>query len=92
MTTATPPTKSLQQLAADAIAVQDACNMGGVSNSFAAAIRDLNRHCDHQTLAVRQHVITKLWIFKLCDLSSIYCDPSEYSDVWNAVQKLADGE
>lgn len=83
--------KSLAELASDALAVQDACNIGGVSRSFAEAIKDLHTHERGGTDAIRRHPITRMWAYKILELTGDYGGSSDMqSDAWAACQKIVD--
>lgn len=60
-------TRTLAQLAQEALDVQDACNLTGVALSFSRAM------CDLRTLvgggdSLRAHPVTVLWMDKLMDM------------------------
>ena len=62
--------KSLQELAQDALAVQNACNPTGIVNSFHTALVQLHRHTENTKLTAT-HPITILWLDKLNSLAGI---------------------
>ncbi len=78
--------RTLKELAVEALAVQDACNLSGVALSFGQAMLDLRQHIrgTHESAV---HPITRVWINKLIDLAG----DAQVSD-WNAVDALAKGE
>lgn len=64
-------TRTLAQLSQEALDIQNACNMGGLSNGFARAVEDLSPHCPEGTSQRNRHPVTSLWIAKLADLAGI---------------------
>lgn len=60
--------KSIYDLAKEALDVQNACNLTAVAQSFARAMIDLGKHVQG-TYAVRTHPITLLWVDKLASLT-----------------------
>jgi len=68
--------RSLVDLAREALAVQDACNLCGVAQSFARAMIDLGDHT-RGTDERNGHPITILWADKIAHLTgtqSIHAD------------------
>lgn len=63
-----PPTKSMQQLAKEALAVQDACNIMGVTIAYHNAMVNLMRHLN-STDAIRLHPIAQVWADKIASLT-----------------------
>jgi hypothetical protein len=69
-------TRTIQDLAREAIQVQDACNLSGVVHGFSRAItelRDVIRATggDLSTDAVNSHPVCCLWASKIHDLSGM---------------------
>lgn len=62
--------KSLQELAQEALQVQDACNLSGVAYGFARAMKDLCTHVTG-TDARNTHPIAILWASKIADLTGV---------------------
>lgn len=65
-------TRSISNLAADALAVQNACNLSGVAYSFAGAMSALWAHAHATGMGtgwVNQHAITRAYLCKLVSLS-----------------------
>lgn len=60
--------KTITQLAQEALDVQNACNLCGVAQAFARAMIDLGEHVKG-TDARNQHPITILWVDKLASLA-----------------------
>jgi hypothetical protein len=60
--------RSMKELAREALAVQDACNLSGVAHGFARAMSDL---CEHglDTDARNHHPIAILWADKIAHLT-----------------------
>lgn len=84
--------QSRRGLAKDALAVQDACNLCGVAQSFAKVMLELGDHCPSGTDERNQHVIAKAWLFKMCDLARITVSVDDWSDALCECIKLRDGE
>jgi hypothetical protein len=70
VTTATH-TPTLAELATEAIQIQDACNLSGLSHSLAShvipSLRQLMPSAGTQVIA--RHPIVKLWVYKIYSLS-----------------------
>lgn len=62
--------RTIQELAREALEMQDACNLSGVAISFAQAVRDLRAALpDAGTREINEHPIVRLWVDKLRDLA-----------------------
>jgi len=62
--------KNIKQLAKDAIDVQYACNLLGVSKSFAKAVDELYESNDCKGMKeCFEHPIITLWLNKMCQLN-----------------------
>ena len=61
--------RTLLQLAQEAVAVQDACNLCGVAHGFARAMSDLMNLLPGGTDACNRHPIAVLWADKIAHLS-----------------------
>lgn len=83
-------TRSLSELAAESLLVQDACNMGGVSYGFRAAMRDLGEH-GLDTRERNRHPITVAWASKIADLAGIAHDPETWNGLEDRIKALIDG-
>ncbi len=58
-----------KHLAEFALAVQDTCNLGGVSNSFAEIVKELHRTPSYKgTLWIRHHPVVVLFASKISSL------------------------
>jgi hypothetical protein len=83
--------KTLQDLAKEALAVQDACNLSGVVHGFARCMStmcEMNMDTDTRN----GHPITLLWVDKVAHLSGYKQDYSaKIMDAYSAVQKIANG-
>lgn len=93
--------KTLKELAQEALNVQDACNLCGVAQSFARAMRDLGDHTNG-TDARNQHPITRVWLDKMNQLAGIQhpgcyvCPPSggldPVTEAYSVVHDLAQAQ
>ena len=62
--------RTLEQLAQEALNVQDACNLSGVVHGFARAIGDLRElFPDKGTDFINRHPICQLWADKIAHLT-----------------------
>jgi hypothetical protein len=91
----TEQTRTLAQLAQEALDVQDACNLSGVALGFGRAMADLRQHVGGGD-AIRQHPITLLWIDKLADMTGrveafATWHGTANSSPYDKVQRLAAG-
>lgn len=90
MTDNQPDTRTLADLAREAIQVQDACNLSGVVLSFARSIVRLRALLAAEgkggTDSVNRHPICQLWADKIQSLS---CSEA-YSEAYETVKRLAD--
>jgi hypothetical protein len=62
--------KTMKDLAKEALAVQDACNLSGVAQGFARAMLDLRDHVTGSKESAG-HCITIVWLDKLNSLAGI---------------------
>jgi hypothetical protein len=83
-------TKSLKDLAQEALRVQDACNLCGVAQSFARVMRDLGEYTNG-TDARNTHPIAILWADKIAHLTGTQSYSVEVSRAHDAVRALAEG-
>lgn len=79
-----------RKLAGDALAVQDACNLCGVAQTFAKVMLELGDHCNGSDER-NQHVIAKAWLYKMCDLAKITVAVDDWADALHECLKLRDG-
>lgn len=88
MHTHTKPKRTLEELAQEALRVQDACNLSGVVHGFSRAMHDLFDTLHAQgagTDEINRHPIAQAWASKVHDLSRAdRCD-------WTALEQLARG-
>jgi hypothetical protein len=82
--------KTLQDLAKEALRVQDACALRGVARGLVRAITDLEvtllgLHSEE----LYQHPITQAWVSKLASLAGV---PDNQSKIWQAVEDIAEGK
>lgn len=88
--------RSLQELAQEALDVQDACNLSGVVHSFSRAIIELRFHLADlkaggltSTTELNTHPICKLWADKIAHLAGTQFDRDCLTDAYQEVHKLA---
>ncbi len=62
--------RTIQELTKEALAVQDACNLCGVAQSFARAMSEL-MDMTGSTKKVNEHFVTILWLDKMASLAGI---------------------
>ena len=93
MNAETKKTRTLQQLAREALDVQDACNLCGVAQGFARAMLELGEYCPSGTDERNQHPIAQIWIDKMSSLARTQNEPfSVLFKAFDAVEKLAAGD
>lgn len=92
----TEDTRTMRDLANDAIRVQDACNLSGVVHGFSSAItrlRALMRELGREsTEEINTHPICVLWADKIADLTRAPIERGSavrFSEAWQAIQDLA---
>lgn len=67
-------TRTLAQLASEALAVQDACNLSGVVHGFSRAVTRLRELLPRAgTAEINKHPICILWSSKVADLCHSDC-------------------
>lgn len=84
-----PDERTLEQLAEQALAVQDACNLCGVAQSFAAAMRRLMA-LGGTTEQINRNPITQVWVDKLAQLAGTQSESAWALGAYGAVQRLAE--
>lgn len=88
--------RNMKWLAIEAIQVQDACNLLGVSKGFADTLLTLKRLLEtdglpNDTDAIRSHCITRLWASKIHDLAGMgLSDTEHYGAAYEECRKLAE--
>jgi hypothetical protein len=80
--------KTIKALAQEALDVQNACNLCGVAQSFARAMRDLGDHTKG-TDERNQHPITRVWLDKMNQLAGIQEYTTEMTKAYSVVHDLA---
>ena len=80
----------MQELAVEALAVQDACNIMGVTAAYHRALVELNEHLQ-STEALRCHPITVVWADKIASLTDTQTlGHQRVLDSFDAVHKMAE--
>jgi len=84
--------RTLQELAKEALEVQDACNLSGVVHGFSRAITDLRKACPHLgTDELNHHPICILWADKIAHLTGTQvCGHDTVTDAYPVVSELAE--
>ena len=86
------PPRSIQELAKEAIEVQNACNLSGVVLSWSQAILDLRANLpDAGTATINHHPINVMWASKVQSLTGVFCEQDMFSKAYLEVQQLAKG-
>lgn len=57
--------RTLQEMAQEALDVQDACNLVAVANGFARAMSEMMTDHKMDTDEIRHHPITTMWVSKI---------------------------
>jgi hypothetical protein len=89
--------RTLQELAQEAIDIQNACNPLGLTKSFAEVTQELWVALDflklpRDTESIRTHPIVRLWASKLHDLVGMgLSDTERYGEAYHACQSIAKG-
>lgn len=82
--------RSLKDLAREALAVQDACNLCGVAQSFARAMIDLGEHA-RGTDERNRHPIAILWSDKIAHLTGTQnLGDDRVAEAYRAVYAIVD--
>ena len=68
-------TRTLKELAQEALDVQDACNLSGLAQRFAKVMIELNVLVPDSTEARNSHPIVLLWLDKFNSLAHIQFEP-----------------
>jgi len=90
--------RTIQDLAKEALQVQDACNLSGVVHGFSRAITELREILrttggDLSTDAVNTHPICKMWASKIHDLTRMgFGDADSFSDAFYQCSNLSEGK
>ena len=84
--------KTMQDVAKDALLVQNACNLSGVVHSFSAAVTVLReqRDCTGSNW-VNQHPVSVLFTVQIASLAGVPTDLSltDYAKAYEECEKLA---
>lgn len=87
--------RTLQELAKEAMDIQDACNLHGLVQGWARSVKELKKLLEAagitNTDQINQHPINKMWADKLADLSKSRED-SGVLDSYSRVTRLMNGE
>lgn len=87
--------KTIQQLAQEALDVQNASNLSGVVKGWARSIQDLIDRLRESgqyegTDQINRHPINRMWASKVHDLTGMsFCDTMEYVRTMEACEQLA---
>lgn len=83
--------RSIAELAREALAVQDACNLCGVAQSFARAMVDLGEHTEG-TNERNTHPVAILWADKIAHLTGTQSlGGNAVMKAFGVCRKLSDG-
>ena len=88
--------RTLQDLAREALQVQDACNLSGVVHGFSRAITELREILRNDgivdTAMINQNPICCLWASKIHDLARMgLSDHEAFRVAYNACEEIANG-
>jgi hypothetical protein len=84
--------RPIHELAAEALTVQDACNLSGVAHSFGKVLDDLWQHAQaagQGTDWVNCHPITRAFVGKLAALSHLQNGDGTYHQVLDLAGQAA---
>lgn len=85
-------TRSLQELAAECLQVQDACNLSGVVHGWSRSIRRLREVLGNPgTDELNKHPINVLWADKVAHLTNAE-NGSRVTDAYHEVLGLSEGK
>jgi hypothetical protein len=86
-------TRSIAELAREAVMIQDACNPLGLSKGYAAALQELADALREQGRysheEIERHPVNRLWLFKLCDLAGLCTDYAQFAPAWSEANAMA---
>ena len=84
--------RTLKELAKEAIEVQDACNLSGVVHGWSRAMSELFELLKDGTESKNTHPINQLWASKCHDLARMGTSEWEaYHEAYSKCKELADG-
>lgn len=75
--------KSLKELYQEALDIQNACNLCGLSQRFAMVMKELNDLIPSGTTERNKHAIVTLWLDKFNSLNGIQSDQSRIEKAYN---------
>lgn len=85
-----PIPRSLADLAAEAIQIQDGSNLSGLVHGFERALSELRCHLpDLSTAEINKHPIICMWVEKLYDLTQQGCSQEKFGQVYAECRRLA---
>ena len=87
--------RTLQDLAKEALQVQDACNLSGVVHGFSRAVTELREILratggDLSTDSVNTHPICRMWASKIHELALMGLS-DRYGEAYDACHDIANG-
>lgn len=86
-------TRTLAELAREALTVQDACNLSGVVLSFGRAVCRLRALLpDASTDRINRHPICQAWADKVASLAGVQNFPTAAYDAFRQLEWMARGE
>ncbi len=83
--------RTLKELAQEAIDVQNACNILGISQSFAEAMVDLRKvHPNSSSDSLATNAITVMWAYKISLMACLGGgDTDTFTDAYRACREMA---
>ena len=82
--------ETLQKLAKEAIAVQDACNPMALAIRYAEVIGELKQVVGYGTQAISEHPVNRLWVSKLHDLAGMgLSDSHRFAVAYHECEELS---
>lgn len=88
-------TRTLQQLAQEALDVQNASNLSGVLLSWHKSYCRLRELLGHSDSTARDHAITAAWLCKVKDLlwrAEVRVERHRFLDIFDSVEMLVKGD
>lgn len=85
--------RTVQEMAREAVAIQDACNPLGLTKAFANVTQELRDVLDLDTFGLCNHPVFRLWASKLHELACLgLSDTEQYAEAYHACIQLAHPE
>jgi hypothetical protein len=86
--------RTLGELAAEALLMQDACNLSGLVAGWHRVVMELREHLPTAgTCEINTHPINQLWASKLHDLAGMGAsDPAAFALAYEACRALAQAQ